>query len=79
MAESSSPVARKPVQAFSDTDGASPTLTTSSLEDLYRVEMPQLTRFLVRVGATPYEAADAAHEAFTVAIEKWDSIREPRA
>ncbi|MEU3787733.1 sigma-70 family RNA polymerase sigma factor [Streptomyces sp900129855] len=79
MAESVSPVARKTVQAPSHTDGASPALTTSSLEDLYRVEMPQLTRFLVRVGATPYEAADAAHEAFTIAIEKWDRIREPRA
>jgi len=79
VAESPLPVAREGAQEQPLVDAPSPALTPGSLEDLYRVEMPQLARFLMRVGATPYEAADAAHEAFIAAIEKWDSLREPRA
>ncbi|MEU0694056.1 sigma-70 family RNA polymerase sigma factor [Streptomyces niveus] len=70
---------RKPTQATSRIGFEKPALTSSGFEDLYRVEMPQLTRFLIRLGASPYEAADASHEAFAVALEKWVTIREPRA
>ncbi|WP_327350268.1 RNA polymerase sigma factor [Streptomyces sp. NBC_01304] len=47
---------------------------------LYKQEMPFLTRFLMRLGASPYEAADAAHEAFIAALpDKWESLEFPRA
>ncbi|MEU9107156.1 sigma-70 family RNA polymerase sigma factor [Streptomyces xanthophaeus] len=45
--------------------------------DAYRREMPLLTRFVMKHGASPQEAADAAHEAFATAYPQWDSIRFP--
>ncbi|MCX5409872.1 sigma-70 family RNA polymerase sigma factor [Streptomyces sp. NBC_00335] len=45
--------------------------------DVYRREMPLLTRFVMKHGAGPQEAADAAQEAFATAYPVWDSIRFP--
>lgn len=45
--------------------------------DVYRREMPLLTRFVMKHGASAQEAADAAQEAFTAAYAQWDSIRFP--
>ncbi|MFG2880684.1 hypothetical protein ACGFYU_37700 [Streptomyces sp. NPDC048337] len=39
--------------------------------------MPLLARFVMKHGASPQEAADAAHEAFATAYPQWDSIRFP--
>ncbi|MGW3404626.1 hypothetical protein ACWDPI_24140, partial [Streptomyces zhihengii] len=39
--------------------------------------MPLLTRFVMKHGASPQEAADAAQEAFAVAYPQWSSIRFP--
>ncbi|MFE5626783.1 RNA polymerase sigma factor [Streptomyces virginiae] len=46
----------------------------------YRNEMPRMTVFLVNLGASVYEAADAAHEAFlTLLPDKWKELEHPRA
>ncbi|MFC9271315.1 sigma-70 family RNA polymerase sigma factor [Streptomyces zhihengii] len=45
--------------------------------DVYRREMPLLTRFVMKHGASPQEAADAAQEAFAAAYPQWSSIRFP--
>lgn len=44
---------------------------------MYRREMPLLTRFVMKHGASPQEAADAAQEAFAAAYPQWGSIRFP--
>lgn len=44
---------------------------------VYRVEMPTLTRFVMKHGASPQEAADAAQEAFAQAYTSWDRIHHP--
>ncbi|MFE6776663.1 RNA polymerase sigma factor [Streptomyces sp. NPDC057702] len=44
----------------------------------YRQHMPKLIRFLMRYGANPYEAADAAQAAFIEAFRSWHLI-ESRA
>ncbi|UNO43634.1 sigma-70 family RNA polymerase sigma factor [Streptomyces sp. MST-110588] len=41
--------------------------------------MARLTRFVMRHGADPLEAADAAQTAFTVAFPKWETIERPAA
>lgn len=46
---------------------------------LYKSEMPRLVRFILKHGATPQEAADAAQTAFASAWETWEGIREPKA
>ncbi|MGK5548671.1 sigma-70 family RNA polymerase sigma factor [Streptomyces sp. URMC 127] len=53
---------------------ASPVLDFAAV---YRAEMPLLTRFVMKHGARPQEAADAAHEAFARAYEVWATIRYP--
>ncbi|MFE2476126.1 sigma factor-like helix-turn-helix DNA-binding protein [Streptomyces sp. NPDC059389] len=46
----------------------------------YRTETRKLTVFLVNLGATPYEAADAVHEAFlTLLPDKWRTLEHPGA
>ncbi|AYV32390.1 MULTISPECIES: RNA polymerase sigma factor [Streptomyces] len=50
------------------------------LEAFYRAEMPRMTVFLLNLGASVYEAADAAHEAFlTLLPDRWREIEYPRA
>ena len=44
----------------------------------YYAEMPALIRFLVKCGAGPDDAADAAQEAFTELFLRWHSVRCPR-
>ncbi|UQX04411.1 sigma-70 family RNA polymerase sigma factor [Streptomyces sp. RerS4] len=49
-------------------------------EAFYRHEMPRVTVFLMHVGATAYEAADAAHEAFCAVLpDKWATLEFPKA
>ncbi|MGP3691318.1 RNA polymerase sigma factor [Streptomyces sp. IBSNAI002] len=49
-------------------------------EALYIVEMRALTVHLMYRGATPYEAADAAHEAFIELLpDRWRTVAHPRA
>lgn len=38
-----------------------------------------LIRFVMRLGATPHEAADAVHTAFTEAFPRWAQITAPNA
>jgi RNA polymerase sigma-70 factor (ECF subfamily) len=45
----------------------------------YGEHMGALTRFVMRLGASPHEAADAAHTAFAEAFPKWSQITAPRA
>ncbi|MFB7229780.1 RNA polymerase sigma factor [Streptomyces fimicarius] len=45
----------------------------------YSEHLAVLTRFVMRLGASPYEAADAAQVAFVEAFPKWDQITAPRA
>ncbi|MGC5529950.1 RNA polymerase sigma factor [Streptomyces sp. SR-10] len=45
----------------------------------YSEHLAVLTRFVMRLGASPYEAADAAHVAFVEAFPRWDRITAPRA
>ncbi|MFE5634004.1 RNA polymerase sigma factor [Streptomyces sp. NPDC056543] len=47
---------------------------------LYMSEMRAVTLFLVNMGASVYEAADAAHEAFlTLLPDKWLELQHPKA
>jgi len=48
-------------------------------EDIYKAERSRLVRFVMSLGADQHEADDAVHEAFALAYQAWDSIREPRA
>ncbi|WP_338117237.1 sigma factor [Streptomyces viridochromogenes] len=41
--------------------------------------LAMLTRFVMRMGASPHEAAEAAHAAFVEAFPKWSQITTPRA
>ncbi|MFF6793724.1 RNA polymerase sigma factor [Streptomyces filamentosus] len=46
----------------------------------YTTEMTKVTVFLMNLGASPYEAADAAHEAFlSVLPDRWRTLEHPRA
>ncbi|MER5935369.1 sigma-70 family RNA polymerase sigma factor [Streptomyces sp. NPDC002054] len=45
--------------------------------EVYRREMPLLVRFVMKHGARPQEAVDAAQEAFATAYPVWESIRFP--
>jgi RNA polymerase sigma factor (sigma-70 family) len=45
----------------------------------YSEHLAILTRFVMRLGASPYEAAEAAHVAFVEAFPKWSQITSPRA
>ncbi|MEV7590634.1 sigma-70 family RNA polymerase sigma factor [Streptomyces sp. NPDC089922] len=49
-------------------------------DTLYIAEMRALTVHLMYRGATPYEAADAAHEAFIELLpDRWRTMTHPRA
>ncbi|MFJ3923284.1 RNA polymerase sigma factor [Streptomyces sp. NPDC090022] len=49
-------------------------------EVFYRREMNAVSVFLMHLGASPYEAADAAHEAFTRLLpDTWRTLEHPRA
>ncbi|MFF4484548.1 sigma-70 family RNA polymerase sigma factor [Streptomyces sp. NPDC021218] len=45
----------------------------------YEENMPGLIRFVMRYGATPYEAADAAQAAYIEAFRVWHLIASPAA
>lgn len=48
-------------------------------EVFYTQEMTAVTVFLMHQGATPYEAADAAHEAMTKLLpDLWQTLEHPR-
>ncbi|MDT0547758.1 RNA polymerase sigma factor [Streptomyces lonegramiae] len=51
----------------------------AAFPEYYQRDFLGLTRFLMRLGAKPHEAADAAQSAFVLAFEQWDSIRNPGA
>ncbi|MFD9336286.1 sigma-70 family RNA polymerase sigma factor [Streptomyces sp. NPDC060028] len=62
------PVVLPQADPFADFDG------------LYRSQMGPLTVFLMRMGASAYEAADAAHEAFVSTLpDTWRSLAYPKA
>lgn len=48
-------------------------------DQYYMENFPLLVRFLMRQGATSYEAADAAQEAFIAALPQWHNLHSPRA
>ncbi|MFD7080584.1 RNA polymerase sigma factor [Streptomyces sp. NPDC059918] len=55
-------------------------LDRKAFEAFYRTEMRRITGFLMNLGAGPYEAADAAHEAFeTLLPDKWRELERPGA
>lgn len=54
-------------------------LTTTDFTPFYDENMPKLIRFLMRLGAPPQEAADAAQDAFTEAFAQWSRIAAPHA
>jgi RNA polymerase sigma factor (sigma-70 family) len=45
----------------------------------YQAEMPALIGFLLTCGATRYEAADVAQEAFIELFEHWQAVRNPKS
>jgi RNA polymerase sigma factor (sigma-70 family) len=53
----------------------------SAWADCYRTEMPYLVRYLVKCFADTdiHDAYDAAHTAFAELLERWHTIRDPRA
>lgn len=57
-----------------------PTQQDNAFEAFYTVEMTKVSAFLMNLGASPYEAADATHEAFeTLLPDKWRYLEHPRA
>ncbi|WP_331718496.1 RNA polymerase sigma factor [Streptomyces virginiae] len=55
-------------------------LPRDDFDSLYNLEMRAVTVHLIHRGATPYEAADAAHEAFIELLpDRWRVIEHPRA
>ncbi|WP_405435120.1 sigma-70 family RNA polymerase sigma factor [Streptomyces avidinii] len=57
-----------------------PTQQDNGFEAFYTVEMTRVSAFLMHLGASPYEAADATHEAFlTLLPDKWRSLEHPAA
>ena len=44
----------------------------------YAAEMPVLVRFLMKCGAGELDAMDAAHNAFVLLYQQWDTVRKPR-
>ncbi|MDQ0605419.1 RNA polymerase sigma factor (sigma-70 family) [Streptomyces canus] len=66
-----------PLSARSASARLGTVLEPQAFADVYRAEMPLLARFVMKHGASPQEAADAAHEAFAQAYENWDRIRYP--
>ncbi|MFJ3914416.1 RNA polymerase sigma factor [Streptomyces vinaceus] len=59
---------------------AIPAQQNNAFEVFYTVEMTRVSAFLMNLGASPYEAADAAHEAFEALLpDKWQSLEYPAA
>ncbi|MFJ7587607.1 RNA polymerase sigma factor [Streptomyces sp. NPDC097617] len=57
-----------------------PVRQDNGFEAFYTVEMMRVSAFLMNLGASPYEAADATHEAFlTLLPDKWKSLEHPAA
>ncbi|HEY7145537.1 MAG TPA: sigma-70 family RNA polymerase sigma factor [Streptosporangiaceae bacterium] len=44
----------------------------------YAAEMPVLSRFLMKCGASEVDAMDAAHNAFVLLYQQWGAVRKPR-
>ncbi|MFD8417543.1 RNA polymerase sigma factor [Streptomyces sp. NPDC059650] len=60
--------------------GSESTRQDNAFEAFYTVEMTRVSAFLMNLGASPYEAADAAHEAFLKLLpDKWWSLEHPGA
>jgi RNA polymerase sigma-70 factor (ECF subfamily) len=53
------------------------TTVTRDFASVYRAEMGPLIRFVMKHGARPQEAADAAQEAFVQAYKAWETISFP--
>lgn len=45
----------------------------------YEAEMPVLVRYLIKCGADPHDAVDAAQDAFRLLFEQWPSVHYPKA
>jgi RNA polymerase sigma factor (sigma-70 family) len=50
-----------------------------SFDAVYACERSSLVRYLMAMGAGYYQADDAVQAAFTLAWDRWDTIRQPRA
>lgn len=53
---------------------ASPDVAPESLEDLFQRLRPRLKKILSRYRIPPQDAEDILQEAFTVALQKWDTV-----
>ncbi|MEU0413571.1 sigma-70 family RNA polymerase sigma factor [Streptomyces griseorubiginosus] len=57
-----------------------PTVRRDDFDLFYTHEMRAVSVFLMHQGATPYEAADAAHEAIAKLLpDQWRTLEHPRA
>lgn len=57
-----------------------PAVRRDDFEAFYTREMRAVSVFLIHQGATPYEAADAAHEAIAKLLpDQWRTLEHPRA
>ncbi|MFK0203456.1 RNA polymerase sigma factor [Streptomyces lavendulae] len=57
-----------------------PTQQDYEFDAFYTFEMTRVSVFLMNLGASPYEAADAAHEAFLALLpDKWRTLEHPGA
>jgi RNA polymerase sigma factor (sigma-70 family) len=50
-----------------------------SIEAVYACERSRLVRYLMAMGTGYFQADDAVQAAFTLAWDRWDTIRYPRA
>ncbi|MFD9100266.1 RNA polymerase sigma factor [Streptomyces virginiae] len=80
MTEIPAPPAAQAVPAALRAAQQAPQLDQNAFDVFYRTEMRRVTVFLMNLGAGPYEAADAAHEAFlTLLPDKWRELERPGA
>ncbi|MFF8941845.1 sigma-70 family RNA polymerase sigma factor [Streptomyces sp. NPDC014864] len=79
--ESGTAIARRKDQdaLTSSDEGAMPVEGQESYEAFFSEQYASLVGLLIRCGAPPCEADDAAAEAMSIVFEKWEVIGNPRA
>ncbi|MFD3998912.1 RNA polymerase sigma factor [Streptomyces sp. NPDC058583] len=80
MTETPAPISTQVVHGDRCPEARERSQDRDEFDALYINEMRPVTYFLMNLGASAYEAADAAHEAFlTLLPDRWREVEHPRA
>lgn len=79
LTEETAELRQVPAIALAGSPGAAPVSLVPEFADCYRQQLPGLVWFVMSLGASAEEAADAAQSAFAAAYPVWDTIRHPQA